>query len=170
MCLSFLTRKSSTNLHGWFEFLIMTYLELGHLANFVPGNRNSHNLIFRKDLLDKSHGCSTSHFPSRRRESGFERLKAFLSSFNKIVATLKIEVSRLLAVALFHLVLSHWIKFYFPVVLSPPIKVLWIAVIQEMHQLSWGWYEIWKKTTRCYHWTFEFQMTVPQSFCDSQGS
>ena len=148
---SFLTRKSFTNLQGWFELLIMTYLELWHLANFVPGNRNSHYLIFRKDLLDKSHGCSTSHFPYRSRESGFERLKAFLSSFNKIVAKLRIEVSRLLAVALFHLVLSRWIKFYFPVVLSLPIKVFWIAVIQEMHKLYWGWYEIRKKTTCSYH-------------------
>lgn len=99
---SSVTRKCSTNLQGWFELMIMIYLELFHLANFVPGNGNSHCLIFRTYLLDK-YGCSTSHFPSRSRESGFERLKAFLSSFSKIVTKLKIEVSRFLAVALFHL-------------------------------------------------------------------
>lgn len=118
---SFVTRKCSIKLEGWCELMIMIYLELFHLSNFVPGNGNSYCLIFGTYLLDK-YGCSTSHFPSRSRKSGFERLKAFLSSFSKIVTKLKIEVSRLLTVALFHLMLSHWIKFHFPIVLSLPAQ------------------------------------------------
>lgn len=148
---SFLTRKCSINLQGWFELMIMIYLELLHLASFVPGNGNSHCLIFGTYLLDNSRGCSSSHFPSRSRESGFERLKAFLSSFNKIVTKLKIEISRFLSVALFHLMLSHWIQFRFPVVLSLSSQ----GVLSHSHSSDTlallEWYDIGKKPPRWHH-------------------
>lgn len=35
-------------------------------ATFIPGTWNSHCLIIRKPLLDKSHNCSTSFIPPER--------------------------------------------------------------------------------------------------------
>lgn len=111
------SQKILYQLASLFEVKIMIYSELLHLANVVPGMGNSQfnlqNILIRKvsSLLHFS-------FSPRSEESGFERLKAFPSSLNKIVTKLKIEVSRFLTLALFHLMLSHWIKFHFSVVLA----------------------------------------------------